>query len=94
MLRKLIYLSFIFGLTACGSGMSDMEACSKNSVKAMYDDFTKKGMPTDQKQFEEAMSMSWEEMQKEEEWKLIISVCENLKATDPDEFKKAVKGEF
>ena len=94
MLKKLIYLSFIFGLTACGSGMNDMEACVRNLAQATIDDFTKKGIEVDQKGFEEAMSMSWEEMQKDEEWKMYIGVCELTKAEDPEKFKKAVKGEF
>ena len=97
MLKKLIYLSFIFGLTACGGGMSDMEACVKNSAQSLLDDFAKNGIEMDeavQKAYEEAMSMSWEEIQKAEGWKMYIGICETLKAEEPEQFKKLVKGEF
>ena len=66
MLRKLIYLSFVFGLTACGGGMSDMETCSKNAALYMVDQFADATTPEKVKEVKkEIMSISWEEMQKD-----------------------------
>ena len=96
MLRKLIYLSFIVGLTACGGGMSDMEACSKKSAIYMVDQFADASTPEKVEEIKkEIMSISWEEMQKDEKaWGMYIGICENMKAEEHDKFKKAVKGEF
>jgi|MDTG01.1.fsa_nt_gb hypothetical protein len=95
MLRKLIYLSFVFGLTACGGGMSDMETCSKNAALYMVDQFADATTPEKVKEVKkEIMSISWEEMQKDKEWKMYIGMCEKMKAEKPDQFKKAVKGDF
>ena len=109
MLKKLIYLSFIVGLTACGGGKSDIEACVKNSAINMIDQtivsvekmsgfITPEEAEETRKEGEETkkniMSSSWEEMQKWEMGEKWIGMCENMKAEEPDKFKKAVKGDF
>ena len=91
-----LFLSIVFGLTACGGGMSDMEACSKKSALYAIDQFAEYAEPEKVEEAKKAiMSISWEEMQKAEKaWGMYIGICEKLKAEEPDKFKKAVKGEF
>ena len=109
MLKKLIYLSFIVGLTACGGGTSDMEACAKNTGIYMVDQFapmvdqvdglfTPEEVEKNKKEMEKTkkdiMSMSLEDFQKTEMGKTVIDNCEKAKAEQPDAFKKIVKGDF